>query len=173
MAPLTHPHSVPHATTARAARIVGADEGDSVRAFGNDILFKLTAAHTGGTITLGLSSATPGHGPPPHVHSNEDEIFIIIEGTYHFYVDGTWTEAKAGSVAYLPRGTTHTFYVTGEAPGKHWVLLTPGGFEGFFSKCAEVFAAPGPPDMPALGAINAQYGMRILPPIGVPPSQSK
>ena len=66
------------------ATIRHAGEGKSVRAFGAETLFILTADDSGGKLTLGVSAVPPGDGPPPHTHLAEDELFIIIEGKYSF-----------------------------------------------------------------------------------------
>lgn len=43
----------------------------------------------------------------------------------------------------MPRGAPHTFRVVGDRPSRHLVILTPGGFEGFFAEMAEgQFAIP-------------------------------
>jgi hypothetical protein len=37
---------------------------------------------------------------------------------------------------FISRGTNHTFKVVGNEPSRHLVILTPGGFEGFFADMA-------------------------------------
>lgn len=144
------------------ARVVPADEGTSVRAFGNEIRFKLTAEQSGGAVSVGLATVPPGGGPPLHVHAREDELFMILEGTYRVCVAGEWRDAGPGSLVWLPRGVAHTFRVVGDVPGKHWVVTTPGGFDEFYAKCAEIFAASGQPDRARLEALNEQYGNRLV-----------
>ena len=148
----------------RVASIVRPGEGQRVRSFGNEIEFMVTGEQTAGSLTLGVATVPAGNGPPPHVHSAEDELFIIVEGEYRVYLDGVWTNAGPGTVVYLPRGSTHTFQVVGPTPGKHWVLTTPSGFERFFARTAEVFAAPGPPDFARIAAINAEFGVAFAEP---------
>jgi quercetin dioxygenase-like cupin family protein len=139
-------------------------EGARVRAFGNEILFALTTEQTRGALSLGLAEVPAGHGPPMHVHDSDDELFIILEGDYSFCTDGTWSDAGPGSVVFLPRGVEHTFKVVGSSPGRHWTLTTPGGFDTFYSRCAEVFAAPGPPNFARVSAIAAEHGYRFTGP---------
>jgi uncharacterized cupin superfamily protein len=141
------------------------DAGHVARAFGNEIQFKLTGEQTGGALSLGLATVPAGTaGPPPHVHEAEDELFIILEGRYRVFVEGAWSEVGPGTVVYLPRNVAHTFHVVGEQPGRHWVLTTSAEFERFYTRCAEVFAAPGAPDIARLVAIGAEHGMRFLRP---------
>jgi quercetin dioxygenase-like cupin family protein len=158
---MSNDSATPPDATQRVACIVQPADGQSVQAFGAEILFKLTAEQTAGSLTLGLSVVPAGGGPPPHVHEAEDELFLILEGDYRVCIDDKWTDAGPGSVVYLPRGCAHTFTVTGTTPGRHWVLTTPSGFERFYARCAEVFAAPGPPDFAKLASISAEHGLRF------------
>jgi mannose-6-phosphate isomerase-like protein (cupin superfamily) len=148
--------------SAAVPAIVPPGAGRALRAYGNEIVFKLGAAHTAGALTLGLATSPPSpSGPPPHVHEREDELFIIVEGQYRVFVEGEWSDVGPGSVVYLPRGVLHTFHVTGERPGRHWVLTTSADFERFYAHAAEAFALPGGPDPAILGAIARAHGMRI------------
>ncbi|MBW3656933.1 MAG: cupin domain-containing protein [Gemmatimonadetes bacterium] len=141
--------------------IVPAGGGKRVDAFGSEIRFALTAEHTGGALTLGFATVPPGEGPPPHLHHDEDELFIIVDGSYAVLAEGEWTGVGPGAVVYIPRGSVHTFRNAGESLSRHWVLTTPSGFEQFYEKCEAVFAEPGPPDMPQILAIAAAHGIRF------------
>jgi len=146
----------------RAAVIAQAGEGVPVRAFGNEILFKLTTEQSGGAMAVGLATVPPGSRVPRHVQEREDELFIIVEGAYRFWVDGEWTEVGPGALVFVPRGVPHTFEVVGNQAGRHWVLNAPGGFDRFFARVAEVVAEPGAPDFARLAAINAEFGNRLV-----------
>jgi len=137
-------------------------DGAPVRAFGNEILFKLTSDQSGGALVVGLATVPAGNAVPPHVQDREDELFIIAEGAYRFWVDGTETDVGPGALVFVPRGVPHKFQVLGESAGRHWVFSTPGGFDRFFMECAAVFAAPGTPDFARLSEINAEYGNRFV-----------
>jgi mannose-6-phosphate isomerase-like protein (cupin superfamily) len=148
--------------TPRAVVIAHPADGVPVRAFGNEILFKLSTEQSGGALVVGLATVPAGNAVPPHVQDREDELFIIVEGEYRFWADGAETDVGPGGLVYMPRGVPHKFQVLGDRAGRHWVLSSPGGFDRFFTKCAEVFAAPGPPDFARLVAINAEYGTRFV-----------
>src|SRR4051794_38441781 len=51
----------------------------------------------------------PGGGPPPHVHPNGDEHFILESGSVEFLLGRRKTMARAGETVVVPRGTRHTF----------------------------------------------------------------
>jgi mannose-6-phosphate isomerase-like protein (cupin superfamily) len=148
----------------RVASIVRPGEGQRVRAFENEIEFMVTAEQTAGSLTVGLASVPVGNGPPPHVHYADDELFLIVEGEYRIYLNGEWANVGPGTAVYLPRGSVHTFQVVGTVPGRHWTLQTPSGFERYFARSAEVFAAPGPPDFARLAEITAEYGAELVQP---------
>jgi mannose-6-phosphate isomerase-like protein (cupin superfamily) len=148
-----------------APTIVRPGAGNTIRSFGNEIEFKLTTELTGGTLSLGLATVSPGKSPPPHTHHREEELFIIVEGQYRFFVDGEWIEdVGPGSVVYLPRGCTHTFEAIGDTPGRHWTLQTPSGFERYFARSGELLSQPGGPDFGKLAALNAEFGYSFVRP---------
>ena len=141
-----------------------ANEGQVIRAFGNETRFALTGADTADTVTVGISTVPPGAMVPPHVHHVDDEMFIILEGHYQFLVDNRWTDAGAGDVVYLPRDTPHSFRNAGDTPARHWVINLPSGFERFYARASEVFARGGQPDVQRLAAISREHGYELLVP---------
>ncbi len=61
-------------------------KGHSFNMLGTTMHFISTAADTGGKYTVAEQTTPPGWGPPRHMHSREDEIFYIIEGSYELHV---------------------------------------------------------------------------------------
>jgi quercetin dioxygenase-like cupin family protein len=158
----SHAAEIERSTPTPSARIVRPGEGNRVRAFGNEIEFMLSGEQTADSLTVGLASVPVGNGPPPHVHHSEDELFLILEGEYRIYLNGDWTTVGPGTVVYLPRGSVHTFQVTGDKPGRHWTLQTPSGFERYFAQAGEILAAPGKPDLARLAAVTKDYGAEFV-----------
>jgi quercetin dioxygenase-like cupin family protein len=135
-----------------------------LRAFGDEVTVHLGAKETGGKITMFTDITPPGGGPPPHYHDNEDEWFYIVEGRASFLKDGEWTEASAGSAAFMPKGCIHTFKNVGDTPLKQIITTSPAGFETFFARCAEEFAKPGAPDLDRITAIAAEHDIHFVNP---------
>jgi quercetin dioxygenase-like cupin family protein len=133
--------------------------GKVIRAFGDEVTVHLGTQETGGKFTMFTDVTPPGGGPPPHYHANEDEWFFPLEGRIEFYREGAWTEVPLGTVVFLPRGTVHAFRNPGQKPLRMLVHTAPSGFETFFSRCAEEFAKPGPPDMKRIVEISAEHGI--------------
>jgi quercetin dioxygenase-like cupin family protein len=89
-----------------------------------------------------------GGGPPPHIHSREDESFYLVSGGLEILVGASTYQAKAGDFVFVPRGTVHGFKNVGSTESVQLVTFVPAGMEGYFR---EVFrpvtdpnAAPPP-----------------------------
>ena len=84
-------------------------QGRTVGLVGDVYRFLATGEDTNGKYTLIHALVGPGGGPPPHVHSREDEGFYILEGEITFTINGERVVATAGMFANMPVGTPHSF----------------------------------------------------------------
>ena len=126
----------------------------------------LTAAESGGAMSIVDSEAPAGSGPPRHVHETEDEVFVVLTGACEFWLEGETFRKGPGETAFIPRGREHTFRVTDDGPSRHLLVLTPGGFEEFFAEMARG-AFRIPEDMDEVGASAARHHLRFTgPPLG-------
>lgn len=149
-------------------------EGESFWAFGCLATVKASAATTAGRVAVVEHVAAQGAGSPLHVHHNEDEWFYVTEGELTFWIGGQTIPAPAGAFVFGPRDIPHTFLV--RSPQARFLLVTdPGGFENFMrelSQPALTLTPPPPPDAPpdmaAIVATAARYGIEILGPPGIP-----
>lgn len=149
-------------TTTLASVIAQPGEGKELHAFGSVMSVMLGGGQTGNSLTICSEVTPPGGGPPVHVHTREDEIFLVIEGRISYFANDEWTEVEPGGVVYLPRGAVHCFRNVGETPSRHWIITTPSGFEVFFARCANEFAKDGPPDMGRIQEIFSEHGIRMV-----------
>lgn len=133
-----------------------------MHAFGGALTLHVGGEETGGRLALLTIITPPGGGPPTHYHLNEDECFMVEEGTMSFFCDGKWTDVDAGGVVFMPRTSIHTFKNNGNEPTRMTVTATPSGFEVFFAQCAEEFAKPGGPDMERIVAISAEHRIHYV-----------
>lgn len=126
----------------------------------------LDTSDTSGAISVVDSVSPPNSGPPRHIHADADETFVLLSGEVEFWIAGETVLKTVGQSAFVPRGTEHTFRVIGTQPSRHLVILTPGGFEGFFREMAEgQFRIPQ--DMGAITDIATRYQMTFAgPPLG-------
>jgi quercetin dioxygenase-like cupin family protein len=162
------------ATETTAPIVVGPEEGEAYWFFGQLVTIKSSSATTGGRVGVTETLAPRGTGSPLHVHHNEDEWFYVIEGELTFWVGGRVIVAPAGAFVFGPRDIPHTFTVS-SAQARFLLVVEPAGFEGFIGALGEparqrVIPPPPtePPDMEALVALAAEYGIEILGPPGIP-----
>lgn len=123
----------------------------------------LTPEETSGAMSIVDSWSPAGSGPPKHIHHNEDETFVMITGTCKVWIEGVETIAGPGESVFIPRGKEHTFKVIGDEPSRHLVILTPGGFEGFFEDMA-AGQCRIPEDMPAVQESAERHNMTFTGP---------
>lgn len=127
----------------------------------------LSTEATGGAMSIVDSVSPPAYGPPRHIHHDADETFIILSGEVELWLDGDTMIKGPGETAFIPRGKEHTFRVIGTQPSRHLVILTPGGFEGFFADMAAgQFRIPE--DMGQINESAARHHLEFTgPPLGV------
>jgi len=96
---------------------------------------KVTPYNTTGDYDLMLAE-TPPHvpGPPPHIHHNYKESFLIVEGEMEFMVNGEVKVLKAGDALDVPPETLHTFNNKNDKPCKWVNIHSPKGFREFFEQ---------------------------------------
>jgi len=100
--------------------------------FGAPMVVHATAAETGGSLGAWDTLAPPGRGPAGHTHTREIELFLVIEGTYHFTCGDDEFDAPAGTVVVLPPHVPHKWWNIGSGPGCTMAVVTPGGAEQMF-----------------------------------------
>ena len=115
---------------------------------------------TNGEMTNGASSfiiqtVPPGGGPPPHLHTREDETFLALDGNFEILSNGEWRPLPCGEALFSARGSVHAFRNAGKDTGRIGVFIAPAGFEDFF----EQIEGLTPSDMPKLTAIAEQFGL--------------
>ena len=143
-------------------------QGRTVSLVGDVYRFLATGEDTNGKYSLIEALVGPGGGPPPHVHSREDEGFYILEGEIAFTIDGKRVVATAGMFANMPVGTPHSFKNESNKPAKMLVSVVPAGLEKMFMEIAVPLAEgattalpPTKEDIEKLLAIAPKYGIEI------------
>ena len=135
--------------------------------------FLATGDDTDGRYAQWEALVPPGGGPPPHVHSREEEGFYVLDGEITLHVGGERVVVTAGSFANVPVGTPHSFRNEGNRPAKMLISVAPAGLERMFfevgaplAEGATTAAAPPTPDeIERLLAAAPRYGIEIrLPP---------
>ncbi len=123
--------------------------------------FIMNGQPSGGRFSLVEHPIVPrGMAAPLHMHSREDEYSFILEGEWGFWQDGNVAFARPGDLVYKPRHVWHTFWNAADQPGRLLEIISPAGFDQFFVELAALVSA-GPPDLLAIAALNAAYGMQV------------
>jgi quercetin dioxygenase-like cupin family protein len=122
------------------------------RWFGDSLFeFLVPSEATGGQLSVFRATLRQGFSPPRHVHTREDEVFLVLDGDVSFEIDGRRRSAGPGTSLYMPRGVPHSFLVE-SAVATMLGIMAPGDFEHLFrtlSVPATARTLP-PADTPAL-----------------------
>jgi quercetin dioxygenase-like cupin family protein len=161
-------------STQEQVKFVPAGQGEAYWGPGNQMRFLVTGEETGGAFFMAEGLVLPGGGPPPHVHSREDESFYLLEGTLTVQVGGRTLQASPGDFVYLPRGIAHSFRNAGKKNVRMLVTVTSAGLEKYFQETFDpAVEGSGPPPLTealikrAMAAAS-KYGLELLLPAGKP-----
>lgn len=145
--------------------VVGAGQsrfGDLIRFLGvhpNDL--KISSKDTGGQLSVFEYTGLAKTGPMLHIHFNQDEVFMITEGTYRFVAGNQTHHLVAGDTIFLPRNIPHTWIQTSDR-GKMIYFLQPAGkMEEFFKVMNEMKERPS---KEVMDRIHAEHDMKVVGP---------
>jgi quercetin dioxygenase-like cupin family protein len=111
---------------------------------GSTFSILLDSAATEGQLTVGRVDVERGEAPPFHMHTREDEIFMLIAGTALVWSgDEEPVELQEGGIVYLPRNVPHGYRITSERADL-LMIATPGGIEGMFRMAGRDRSTPRP-----------------------------
>src|SRR5262249_29830203 len=119
-------------------------DGKRIHLAGDEIIVKVSSRDTDGAFAVFEGRTQPLHGPPLHVHHEQDETWHVAEAQYLFEVDGQEISAGPGSTVFAPRGSRHTFQNIGTTSGRVMTVVVPGGLDLFFEEL-ETVIPPGVP----------------------------
>jgi quercetin dioxygenase-like cupin family protein len=153
----------PHEPTLRTT-----GQGRTVAVVGDVYRFLATGEDTNGKYAVWEALVPPGGGPPPHVHSREEEGFYVLEGEITFTVNGERVVAPAGTFANMPVGTPHSFKNESALPAKMLISVAPAGLERMFfevgvplAEGATTAVPPTEDEINRLLAVAPNYGIEI------------
>jgi quercetin dioxygenase-like cupin family protein len=104
---------------------------------GDHYTFLVTGAESGGAYFAMEALVPPGGGPPPHIHTREEETFYVLEGNVEFLLGEQAVAAGPGDFVNVPRGTVHRFQNTGTETARIILTFTPAGIEHWFEETLE------------------------------------
>src|SRR4051812_558610 len=98
------PMNTTHTITTKGCA-VAPGEGERIWIVGDTMTFKATGESTDGNLLFFENVTAPGGGPPPHVHTREDEFFYVLDGTFEIRIGDELHALRPGGFAFVPRGT--------------------------------------------------------------------
>jgi len=105
---------------------------------GRALTIAATGQDTGNTFGMFDEVVGPGDGPPLHVHHDADEIFYVLAGEFTWLIGDLRARGGVGTVAFVPKGTVHTWQNSGSEEGRLLFVFSPAGFERFLLELCEV-----------------------------------
>ena len=142
-------------------------EGQTITVVGDIYRFLATGDETDGKYAMFDAIVPPGGGPPPHIHSREEESFLILDGEITFTVGDKQIVATTGTFANMPVGSLHSFKNSTDKPARMIITVAPAGLENMFLEVgqpAKLGDTPPPPskeDIEKLLVVAPRYGVEI------------
>lgn len=150
------------------AGLTGPSEGLALLAGGRGTIFKLWAEELNGRISIVEHPIEPGVLVPPHVHSREDQIALVLEGTVGMLVGDQTLLCPPGSYVCKPRGLPHAFWNQTSQPARLAEICVPGGVERYMQRLFEqLIDHKGSPNPQFLHALAEEYGIRLVPELAI------
>jgi mannose-6-phosphate isomerase-like protein (cupin superfamily) len=155
-------------TNVTRATIKQPGEGRTVAVVGDVYRFLATGEDTNGKYALWEAIVPPGGGPPPHVHSREEEGFYILEGEITILVGDQHLVAGPGVFANMPVGMPHSFKNEGSQSARMLISVAPAGLERMFFEFGVLLQEgsttalpPTKEEIEKLLAVAPSYGIEI------------
>ena len=135
---------------------------------GSVLSLRVTGDESNGLISV-IEGVVLEGGPPLHVHDDEDEIVIVLDGELTYAVGPRRGVLGAGGLLWLPRAVPHAVANHSGATCRFLTIATPAGMEGLFRAQRDYLRSLGPgqpPDPAALGALpEARTRKAVGPPL--------
>jgi len=138
--------------------------GHAIAAIGLGITLKTDGASTRDAYSL-FEYTIPARvdGPPPHLHTREDESFICLAGRLDVRLGDEEFVLEHGDYLYLPRDVVHAFRNPYGEESRVISVVSPAGLEKYYQALADM--PPGPKDISLIQKIMAEFGIQLqLPP---------
>ena len=144
-------------------------EGRTIVVVGDLYRFLATGANTDGKYAIWEAIVPHGGGPPPHVHSREEEGFYILDGEITLQAGDKQIVATADMFVNMPIGLTHSFKNESSKPAKMLIMVAPAGLENMFLEVgvplpdgSTTALPPTQEEITRLLEIAPKYGVELL-----------
>lgn len=90
----------------------------------NPAMFAKTAV--GELMKAGIVTKPEGEGPPLHMHPNEEQFTLVLEGKLHYVLGDEERICERGDLIHIPRFTQHRSRALG-GPAVFFTVKSPAG----------------------------------------------
>ncbi len=132
--------------------------------------FRVTSDDSADRLWIAELLAPAGWASPVHMHTKEDETFIVLEGELRVQIAGEVHKVLPGGSVFMPRDIPHAYRAEAHET-RFLVVANPGGFDRWFIETgqkAESLTLPPPatepPDYAAYVAGLAAHGVQFIAP---------
>ena len=143
------------------AIVFQAGEGKLLSARGSAMFFKATQASTNGAFSFMERTLPPsGRKPPPHIHTNCEEAFYVLDGEIEFFLGDETFLGRRGSFVHVPGGVSHTFGNAMTTPSRLIIIHAPA-MDSYFEELQALWAGTVPPTAEDERALMKRHGMEL------------
>jgi quercetin dioxygenase-like cupin family protein len=126
---------------------------------GSAMFFKATRASTNGAFSLMERTLPPGgRKPPPHIHTNCEEAFYVLDGEVEFSLGEITAVGRPDTFVLVPGGVAHTFGNAGTAQARLLVIHAPA-MDAYFEELQALWSGADPPSREEELALMHRHGM--------------
>lgn len=141
------------------AIVFEAGEGKVLAARGSTMFFKATRASTNGAFSFMERTLPPGvRKPPPHIHTNCEEAFYVLDGEIEFFLGDDTVVGRPGSFVLVPGGVSHTFGNAAPAASRLLIIHAPA-MDAYFEELQALWSGQVPPSRDDETALMKRHGM--------------
>jgi mannose-6-phosphate isomerase-like protein (cupin superfamily) len=127
---------------------------------GERVRICISVEETDGIYSMIEIVADPRNGVPMHIHSNEDEHFVVLEGTLHVANGNETLDVPAGGSVTVSKGVPHAWCNLSDSPVRMLIIFSPGSIERLF----RAVATRESDDMEAIAALANKFGTQFVGP---------
>jgi len=143
-------------------------EGHRIGIVGDTYRFLATGDETDGKYATFDALVPPGGGPLPHIHTREEESFLVLEGEITFQLGEERIVAGAGTFLNMPVGSLHCFKNESNTIARMLISVAPAGLEQMFLEVGhpladdvELVSPPTAEEIQKLLEVAPRYGIEI------------
>jgi quercetin dioxygenase-like cupin family protein len=141
------------------AIVFDSGEGKLLSARGSAMFFKATHASTNGAFSFMERTLPPGgRKPPPHIHTQCEEAFYVLDGEIEFSLGEEIIVGRPGTFVHVPGGVSHTFGNAAATPSRLLIIHAPA-MDPYFEELQELWSRVIPPTAEEERALMQRHGM--------------